>query len=301
MKQKIMLCASFCMALLGMNLSSCTQEENTGNTAKLRIFPTLENPTRAIMNNFVNGNQIGLFVMAADGGNYNDCDCGFNAMASLNASVWTVNQNIELTSAKADIYAYYPYKAGLNSTTIPVEVASQTDYLFATKTTADVNNPTATIPMKHALALNSFVLKKGSYSGIGKVTKIELKNTKTEGTLDVKTGEVIVGNTKASMSAECNVVLNDNVQKISAIMMPVTITESDNITARFTIDGEVYSYEISPTTWAPGNENIYTLGIKEDTKKLFEIGSVEINPWGVGAQYDGNLTNDKFDVDVDIE
>lgn len=289
--------------LIFVAMTSCNNDEANADRNLLRVFPTLENQTdtKAVMNHFVNGNQIGLFVTSSDGNNYNDCDCSFNAMASLSAGVWTINQNIDLSAGNADIYAYYPYKEGLANATLPVEVASQTDYLFAVKATANKQSPTANITMKHALSLNSFVLKKQGYSGAGKVTKIELKNVKSSGTLNAKTGEVIVASTVATMSADLDVTLNDqSAQKISAIMMPYTITEDDNIVAQFTIDNEKYTYEVTPATWQPGNENTYTLGIQTDSKELMKI-TVDIAPWGKGGEYEGNLVNDKFQVDVDIE
>lgn len=61
-------------------------------------------------------------------------------------------------------------------TKIPVETASQTDYMYAKPVTGlNIVSPSAKLIMQHALTDVRINIKKGTYTGTGAVTKITAK------------------------------------------------------------------------------------------------------------------------------
>lgn len=93
----------------------------------------------------------------------------------------------------AKMYAFYPYKASATSgKAIPVEITSQTDYLYSPAGSLTYAEPTAKLTMKHALPILAFNIDKASYSGEGILKSIRMEGDGfyTEGTLDVTTGTI---------------------------------------------------------------------------------------------------------------
>lgn len=282
---------------------SCTQEDTRNSGIALNLNVALSsNETRAPIEDFINGSQIGLFVIKENGDNYNDCDCSFNQTLTKNIQKWDLGQEIVLSNEVANIYSYYPFKEELSEKKIEVEVASQTDYLYGLKTTANSSSATTTIIMKHALSLNSFIIKKKDYSGNGLLTKIEISGVDISGTMDILTGAISSDIQKGKITVTCNVTLDNNQEnKLSFITMPMLIGNTNNVVATFTIDDTEYKYQIDTEEWEQGKENVYTLSIAPGTKQLVEIGSVTLDSWQPGGNYEGNLEKDKFQVDTDIQ
>lgn len=274
--------------------SSCTQEGE--KMSVLSVNALLEVPTKGQITSFADGDQIGLLVTDLDGGNYDNCDCSFNVSGTLGSGIWSLNGDIVLLSP-ASVYAYYPYNSTVtDGTAVPVEAASQTDYLYAEKGMADVNNPVVTFKMKHALALLKFSINKDNYTGIGKITQVSLKNIGTSGKLNAYSGE-ITSVKQGNETYKCNYTLSESDISIGAIVLPSLTTGTIVV---FTIDGTDYTYEVAPGVALQGKENVYALTINQDTKTMLNVGSVVVESWGKGEAYAGNLANNEVSVDTEI-
>ena len=71
-----------------------------------------------------------------------------------------LREDFLLTGTKANVYAYYPYDvANTNITAIPIDVTQNKDVMWADYA-SNINNanPTATLPMNHALSVIRFSL-----------------------------------------------------------------------------------------------------------------------------------------------
>ena len=114
---------------LGMTATSCDKEENTFlQDAKLKLNVSMNKPaSRAIITDdyLPSGSEIGITLQGTDYDQYQ------NVKFTATGSAWN-GDDILMTRNKATLYAYYPWMTGTQLDNIPVETASQTDYLFAT-------------------------------------------------------------------------------------------------------------------------------------------------------------------------
>lgn len=276
--------------------SSCEDKEQEEVQGKLSIQADLNQMSRASKETFLPGDELGIFILNAEGNNYNDCNCSFNNKGILSTE-WSLQEEIELSKQPGTVYAYFPYSSEVTDyKKIAIESTSQTDYLVANSTTVDALNPIATLRMQHILSLVKFTLKKDGYTGNGHITNVTLQGTGLSGTFDVTSGNITttkVGN----VTYNGNFNLSDSPITIGLIGFPQVITST---TALVTIDGEKYSYKLAPSTWERGKETTYTLGINMAEKVLVSIGSASIDIWGNGGSYEGNLSSGGVDIGTEI-
>lgn len=270
---------------VGFMVSCGDHESTTGNTSVLSINRA-EVLTRSSKDTFKQGDEIGIFVLNETNGKYNDCSCCWNNKATLLENGWKVDRNIYLTSENGTMRAYYPYNEEVDQPTqIPVESATQTDYLYSRPIIVNAENPVVTLQMQHALALVKLVIKKDGYLGDGNISGVSFQGINTEGTLDIETGEILISKT-GNESYKGDFSLTVDPLTIGIIALPQTVTST---TVLLMIDGERYGYKLPEGTWEQGKETTYTLGINTVGKKLFEIGSSTIDEWGSGGSYEGDL------------
>lgn len=246
------------------------------------VNPTIagmEVVTRGIITQFTDNDKIGLFLTDGELGlDYNGSSESANIPAQYYSSrgAWKVERDVEITTDGV-AYAYYPYSAtATNGTAIPVEVASQTDYLYATKSTVDKARPTAEIGMKHALSLVSIRVRKNDYQHAGKLQKVEILDVYQEGIMDIGTGVVTVMS-PGTYVTESTLTLDDAVlEKTKMIMIPQRIVESSgNVRFRLTIDGRIYNWDVPKSHhWEAGKEYTYTMNL---TKTPDEITDLELD------------------------
>jgi hypothetical protein len=301
--------------LLSLFFTSCTNESRsfTGvdtSLGKLSVKPAFEKngnepTTRAAISAFPDGASLGLFVTSGSLGTpYNSVTANNNVQATLVGSAWSLSPGVFLSPAPATVYGYYPYSSAvINGNSVPVEHTTQTDYLFGTHTTgqATINssNPQVNLTMKHALSLLQFKFSKANYTGAGIISKIEITNTvgKTalfsEGTMNITTG--IVTKT-AGKNASATVSPNYTIPVVASsdentcpklLVMPVSsLAVTGEINILFTIDGKVYSYNLSAgTAWASGTKYTYTVILSGSE---LQVGTVVIEEWKTG--YSGSVS-----------
>lgn len=188
-----------------------------------------------------------------DGRNYNNIKFSKSAGAS---SPFALASDILLSATSGTLYGYYPYSSSITSAaSIPMDVATQTDYMYATAVSGlTMKNRNATLQMKHAMCCVRLVFSKGSYGGAGNVTQVSIASdglAKT-GTLNARNGAVssltgagtaYVSTTSFTLPAS-GTVTKDYLMIPTGTAAPVTIS--------CVIDGKTYTIQTSSVTMTPG-------------------------------------------------
>lgn len=270
------------LALLSLAVFACTKDDElpavtptpdpdpeppTPELVYLGINPTIagmEVVTRGIITRFTDNDKIGIFLTNGElGSNYQDNANSANIPATYRGS-WKVDKEISI-SEPGVAYAYYPYSNKVtDGASVPVEITSQTDYLYARQAAVSKESPVAEIGMKHALSLVSVRIRKNDYQYEGRLTKVEVIDVLKEGTMNIATGVVSGSGLPTTFSVEQNLLLDDNeLEKTKMIMLPVIVGEaSGNMRFQITVDEKLYLWDIPKShIWEAGKEYTYTLNL----------------------------------------
>lgn len=285
------------VVFLSLTVFACTTEDDlpvvpptpdpeppTPEQVYLGINPTIagmEAVTRGIITNFTDNDRIGLFLTSGElGNNYQNDANAANIPATYQGS-WKVEKNISITE-QGVAYAYYPYSSKVtDGAAVPVEIASQTDYLYARSATVTAKNPIADIGMKHALSLVSIRVRKNDYQHEGKLAKIEVLDVLQSGTMNIATGKVTGTGTASTYSVEPNLMLDDNsLEKTKMIMLPTIVGEAQgNMRFQLTIDGKFYIWDIPKShIWEAGKEYTYTLNLGKTPEETPDL-ELDVDYW----------------------
>ena len=256
---------------------------------------------------FDDGASLGLFLTKEDGSAYDTPynNIQYTSSTSGGNQVWTASTPILLTGTKANVYAYYPYDANYNDiTAIPIDVTQNKDLMWADYA-SNINNanPTATLPMNHALSVIRFSLTKGDYSGAGNITSIKIKGAgmaKT-GSLNAKTGSVTPTDAGTEIDLGATATLSSTPTNVEQLVIPTAA--SGNISVTIQMDDMTFEATSSaPIT--PEKSKAYKFGLAFSDSKLtmstVTIGTitevqgedilpiVKTNPWAdFTAENDG--------------
>jgi hypothetical protein len=142
--------------------SACgDQEEDLSafSTQHLQISSVdVATPTRAIITGTVLPSKVQYGIFATS--SLNTLSNGTNVSVSYMDGVSTLSNKIALPqNSKVLVYAYYPYSKGVSATSVPIEILSQTDYLwgwsadtFGHPAYATETNPSVNIHFEHILS-----------------------------------------------------------------------------------------------------------------------------------------------------
>ncbi len=293
----------FSIALLsamavGASMTGCSNdeipEEPTVKGTRLAIKAELEktqDETKAPMTVWANGNEMGLFVKSSGltGSDYGEVNG--QVKATYNGSAWTLDPQVSLSSTPAYVFAYYPYSNTVtDGTSVPVEVASQTDYLYSgTAVNASSNNASISLTMKHALCVFQFNVKKDGYIGGSAVlTSVKIQNkggytlVGSAGTLNISTG-VITKSAYEAFTLTSNKTITeagwDNDRPL-AMLMPFQTASTTGAEFVFTVDGKDYTIDVPANmNYLAGNQYVFNLTIKSGSMSL-DSSNIQIVPWG---------------------
>ena len=292
------------MALLGLAMFSCSKDDGIIDLPVTPPTPDPEEPvtppepkpvllsinpviagiepvTRGIITNFTDNDRIGLFLTAGElGTNYQDNPEAANVPAMYMQGSWKVDKDLVLTES-GTAFAYYPYNSKVtDGTAVPLEIESQTDYLYATPSIVDEKNPIAQIGMKHALSLISVRIRKNDYQHAGKLTKVEVLDVQQNGTMNIATGVVTKTGPTAIYSVNRDLVLDDNdLAKTQMIMLPTVLAEAGNIRFQITVDDKYYIWEVPKShIWEAGMEYTYTLNLSKTAEELPDL-ELDVDYW----------------------
>lgn len=291
------------MALLGLAMFSCSKDDGVIDLPVTPPTPDPEQPvdppakdvlfginpviagivpvTRGIITNFTDNDRIGLFLTDGELGlNYQGNNEAANVPAMYMQGSWKVDKDLVLTES-GTAFAYYPYNSKVtNGTAVPLEIESQTDYLYATPSIVDEKNPIAQIGMKHALSLISVRIRKNDYQHAGKLTKVEVLDVQQNGTMNIATGVVTKTGPTAIYSVNRDLVLDDNdLAKTQMIMLPTVLAEAGNIRFQITVDDKYYIWEVPKShIWEAGMEYTYTLNLSKTAEELPDL-ELDVDYW----------------------
>ena len=244
---------------------------------------TTHNSTKALIecDYLPNGSEIGITVLNTEGTAYDNIDyqnIRFEAESTGVTQKWQGDETIYLSATEGYCYGYYPYSLTANDITqIPVSTASQTDYLYATPKQVDINNKNVNLNMKHALSAIRLALKRGTYTGTGKITAVSVTSTGlgTTGTLNATTGKVTANGTGTVIAVTTNIDLTTTEQNADIIVVPTGNEATLTLTA--TIDGKAYMTPASAITIEQGKCYTYTVTINAGELAL---SGIKVGDWG---------------------
>lgn len=206
-----------------------------------------------------------------------------NYKAVCQGGVWKGTPAIEFgSSAKGYLYAVYPYQAtSAKMNAVPVEITSQTDYLYSGSGVAvSPNSPKAVLAMKHALSALAFNIKNDNYAGEGKLQQISIngKPVCTSGTLDVSSG-VVKGTVSAKYEYACNVNIRQDgwEENIPAFFCIPFVSSGSDVMVTFKIDEENYSCRLPKYGVAGGMKYIFYLSLTEQGLTIFPEQTKQIS------------------------
>jgi hypothetical protein len=264
---------NFGLLLFVIMLSACSSgsgggSDDGGGSKSASLAITTNIYTRAVMTSFSSGNKMNLFVKNI--GNPTATDYKENVSASFSNSSWSISPNVELKADKsAYIYAFYPYSASnTNASAIPVDLSSQTDYLYSgSAVSVNASSPSASLTMKHAMSMLAFNISNQSYTGTGNLTAITISGDAvyTAGTLNVESG-TITGTTKGDYQFSKNktiVAAGWTSDLPQAFCIPFKST-GKNVSVTMTIDSKTYSFFIPSMEVSMGMKYIFHIALTDN-------------------------------------
>lgn len=282
--------------LFAVALASCNNDDDMGGAPQqLGVKVKVENPgSRAMITDtkFGEGEELGIFLTASDGAAYDGQTVGYSnvkytSAGTGDAQTWTSATPVMLSASTGTAYAYWPWKDQQNTmTAIPLETASQTDYMFATPVEGLSNSSSdAIFTMNHALTAIRVSITNDSYSGLGKIASIGVQsgNLAAEGSMNIVTGEVTftsgTENQATALAVEADAEVLDG-QTYTAEHMFVPTKDNQKIVVTVSMDGKTYVNEASLSEAAKSGY-VYTISLSAKNNDL-GITKVVIDPWKEG-------------------
>ena len=197
----------------------------------------------------------------------------YTASGTGTSQSWAGSDDVMLTSSAATLYSYYPYSSTVSSDAIPIETASQTDYMYGTPVAGISEAKASTgVTLNHALANLQIILSNGDYAGDGVVSKVTVSGAciATGGKFDAATatpGYTAYSGEGSPVERTLTSTLGTAVD-----VMVVPTTSSGTITFTVTVDGTDYTATSSATTLQMGNSYAYTLTLNSSYMGVSTFG-----------------------------
>ena len=210
-----------------------------------------------------------------------------NQWKTANGTTWDIVEaaNPNLTGTEGVAVAYYPYSSSATTyTAIPVESASQTDYMYS-RWSNDLTNasPEATFTMQHALAaVRVKLVASANYTGDKSASAVTISSDGFMATasLDASTG---ILSSKDGAGAEhtqdnLGLTLDATGKDVDFLVIPADAPDDINFIAA--IGGKQYAATVTPSeALAQGLIHTYTLTLSAAGMR---VSTVEVTPWGNG-------------------
>lgn len=295
------------MPFLALALASCSNEDDVvaqGADSIMNVKVSLDNPSSRAMvkeTSFGSGENIGIFLTAADGGAYDNQITGYsNVKYTSNGTgadqTWTSTTPIKLSATTGSAYAYWPWLDLVpDMTAIALETGTQTDYMYSDETDVqDVSNSDteANFKMKHALTAIRVNIINDGYSGQGNVERIAVTsdNFATAGSMDITTG--VVSYTDGTDGLEVELPVADDAQTAAGApytneYMLVPTGNNGDIIIGVNMDNKIYTNKATLQE-AAKKGHIYTINLSAKNNDL-SVLSVTIEEWKDGETVSGDM------------
>ena len=189
-------CSLLFASFVGLTGCNSLDDVSTLSAGKLDLSFGVQQPaSRAVItdDHLPSGAQVGVTLSGTGYDAYtNVC---YTASGTGTSQAWGGSDDVLLSSSAATLYSYYPYSSTVSSDAIPVETASQTDYLYGTPVTGISEAKASTgVTLNHALANLKITVAKGSYASTGAVSKISVVGAgiATGGTFNAATAHRVI-------------------------------------------------------------------------------------------------------------
>ena len=285
---KTFIAAAIGAATLGACTEDLTEMEASGNV--LQVSTNVNATTKAIVEGQLGANQkIGISLLATDGSDYNGKTEGYknvlynSELLTMGGVKWTSEKPIILSPATGTAYAYYPYSADVSDIkAIPVETASQTDYMYADPVEGlSSSNSKANFSLNHALCAVQINVKNDSYTqGPGNISRIEVSSAElaTAASLNSMTGELSAFSGKGGEIVDTNA-FTIGKEAHATTLMAVPTGGQGELTIKVTLDGKNHRVKMPiQTPFVKGKRYVLDILAKDKTAPL-EIVSVNVKPW----------------------
>lgn len=254
---------------------------------------------------FAEGDKIGIFVTLDGGHDYTGNSSNIDAI--WQNGNWTLSRDVALMEGyPACVYAYYPYDTStvrtndtINIDITPDAITGQPDYMYGSDSEVTVENPTADILFRHALArVTLAVTKSATDVGNGIISQVRLENDTLYGVLNTTAGRLMKkigkgnyistqgkmsladGGIKSTLNEDAYIQLpvnktisTDEVQYIDFLVQPCgseiqvmpTNREGGNVCVILNIDGSPYKISLGYPFWEAGQQYTYPVTIDRKT------------------------------------
>ncbi len=273
MKRKLII-ALFIVALTGCSKNINKSIEQKAVEAKFSKGVI----TRTVGNEWIAGDQIGVFMTESDNATIVDTKLNVPykaAISSATSSFTPVGTVIYLPHVgdMVDFYAYYPYSTsvddnGILKVDVSSGIGSNIDILRAKSTGHSVDKPSATLQFKHRLAQLTMNITRGSNISTSAEIAVNIVGSMTAADYNIFTDKITNLSENKILSAEVN---ND---VATVIIVPQTM-ESD-VVVLFTVEGKEYRWEIGNIVFNSGDNYSYNIEIIQNELK---VSSATITPW----------------------
>ena len=281
---------------IGAVFTACTDDEvvNQADKAPLQVSvnTSLAKQSRSIVHGewLPSGSTIGVSLFDTEGDDY-DGQGYYNIQYKGNGEeedqVWSSMGVTPAVSAnEAVLVAYHPYNddEDLDITAIPVEIASQTDYMYSGPVTGITNAaPKADIVLDHALTAIRVKLVLGDFTGDASVSEIAvaspaLASTATLNAADGSLDNIAGQGDKFTLPVDFGLVAGGTDNDI--MFVPDASVELGVTTVSATIGGKKYTAGIEfDQAYKQGYIYTYTLTLNNSG---FAVTKVNVNPWEQG-------------------
>ena len=309
MKHLLLFLFPFCF--LGCTNSALDEMTSSGSNILSVNAKVHHNPTKSIITGsyFPDKTSIGVFLKDQNGGNYDNLSYNnvmFASSGEGTAQTWN-GSPILLSSTVGRAVAYYPYDAAVTDyTNLPVKAGTDNDYMYSGVIGQLSNaNPSANFTMKHALTGINVFLKKGSYTGPGNVTSVEISSEGfgNYGILNAGTGGLSdIAGKNTSIQNTINMNLTSGGTDNFLMVVPDVSVKAKPITIKVTIDGTSYTKTCNMATeYKQGY--IYKFPLTLNATGL-SVSQVSVEQWTVQTMPEGELEivkpGKKYIIDIDI-
>ena len=292
---------------IGAVFTACTDDEVVNQTDKaplqVSVNTSLAKQSRAIVHGewLPAGSTIGVSLFDTEGDDYDGqgyYNIQYKAPGAEEDQVWSsMGVTPTISANEAVLVAYHPYNddEDLDITVIPVEIVSQTDYMYSGPVTGITNAaPKADIVLDHALTAIRVKLVLGDFTGDASVSEIAvaspaLASSATLNAVDGSLNNITGQGDKFTLPVDFDLVAGGTDNDI--MFVPDASVESGVTTVSATIGGKKYTAGIEfDEAYKQGYIYTYTLTLNNSG---FAVAKVNVNPWETGTDDSAVLQPEK--------
>lgn len=278
----------------------CQQADSELTGLEISVSTDESEETRGIISKTTlpSGSVIGLYLYDDTGTRYDGWryeNVAYTATGNGSSQSWDSENRIMVSSTEGTLYGYYPYSEDVQSIgKIPVTATSevQEDVMWAEPVSEiSKDSRTVSIIMKHALSAVRLTLRRGSYTGEGRVTSASVSGSgmATGAMLDGTCGELskISGAGTAISPAFTSFTLSEDGDDIDIIVVPSD--GKGDIAVCVDIDGKTYEVAIEDVTLSQGEIAGCELTVNNGE---VNVANVEVMRWTSKSAGDRVIRND---------